>query len=188
MPPAAMTIADSGDFEHFVKSENKAMDEAEEETAGAAEPTEMGRKRGSPLSNPKRNKKKQRRNQHHNNTMEPEDDEEVVEEGNNPDSEKENNGRRPSRSSSSSRRSETTQDINSALARHRNVNPAGKPPEAGVILKIYVENFMCHKKLTVDLCRNVNFIYGQNGSGKVRVLCCIATLLGCLFFKIVFQA
>jgi len=29
---------------------------------------------------------------------------------------------------------------------------------------------MCHRKLTVDLCRNVNFIYGQNGSGKVRFL------------------
>jgi hypothetical protein len=59
-------------------------------------------------------------------------------------------------------------NINAALNGHRNLNAIGKPPEAGIILKIYVENFMCHRKLTVDLCRNVNFIYGQNGSGKVR--------------------
>ena len=45
----------------------------------------------------------------------------------------------------------------------RHINPRGKPAEAGVIQKIYVENFMCHRKLTVDLCRNVNFIHGQNG-------------------------
>jgi hypothetical protein len=55
-----------------------------------------------------------------------------------------------------------------ALGDSRNVNSVGKPPEAGIVLKIYVENFMCHRKLTVDLCRNVNFIYGQNGSGKVN--------------------
>lgn len=40
-----------------------------------------------------------------------------------------------------------------------------KSPEAGIITKVYCENFMCHKKLTVDLCPNVNFINGQNGSG-----------------------
>ena len=45
----------------------------------------------------------------------------------------------------------------------RHLNPRGKPAEAGVIQKIHVENFMCHRKLTVDLCRNVNFIHGQNG-------------------------
>lgn len=27
--------------------------------------------------------------------------------------------------------------------------------EAGVVLKIYVENFMCHRKLSVPLCRRV---------------------------------
>ena len=53
-------------------------------------------------------------------------------------------------------------DILSPLA-DRHINPKGKPPEAGVIQRIYVENFMCHRKLKVDLCRNVNFIHGQNG-------------------------
>lgn len=42
-----------------------------------------------------------------------------------------------------------------------NINPVGKPPEAGVIVKVYVENFMCHKKMSVDLCSNINFINGQ---------------------------
>ena len=47
----------------------------------------------------------------------------------------------------------------------RPINPVGKPAEAGIIKRVYVENFMCHRKLTIDLCRNVNFIHGQNGSG-----------------------
>jgi recombinational DNA repair ATPase RecF len=58
------------------------------------------------------------------------------------------------------------------------VNPASRPPEAGVIKKVYVENFMCHRKFTVDLCRNVNFIHGQNGSGKSAVLAAIQICLG----------
>ena len=60
----------------------------------------------------------------------------------------------------------------------RVTNAPGKPPEAGVISRIYVENFMCHRRLTVDLCRNVNFIYGQNGSGKSAILAAIQICLG----------
>ncbi|KAL3906961.1 MAG: hypothetical protein SGILL_009066, partial [Bacillariaceae sp.] len=60
----------------------------------------------------------------------------------------------------------------------RNVNEVGKPAEAGIIQKIYVENFMCHKKMSTDLCRNVNFIYGQNGSGKSAILAAIQICLG----------
>lgn len=37
---------------------------------------------------------------------------------------------------------------------------------------------MCHHKLTVDLCRNVNFIHGQNGSGKSAILAAIQICLG----------
>jgi chromosome segregation ATPase len=58
------------------------------------------------------------------------------------------------------------------------VNEAGKPPEAGVITKIYAENFMCHRKFTIELCRNVNFIHGQNGSGKSAILAAIQICLG----------
>ncbi|KAG7347822.1 RecF/RecN/SMC N terminal domain containing protein [Nitzschia inconspicua] len=95
--------------------------------------------------------------------------------------EKENNGsRQASRKKNKKNRNRTeSPDINSALSGgHRNVNVAGKPPEAGVILKIYVENFMCHRKLSVDLCPNVNFIYGQNGSGKSAILAAIQICLG----------
>ena len=38
----------------------------------------------------------------------------------------------------------------------RSINVPGKPAEAGVITKVYCENFMCHRKLTVQLNRNVN--------------------------------
>ena len=40
----------------------------------------------------------------------------------------------------------------------RTINPAGRPPEAGIIKRIHLENFMCHRKM--------NFMHGQNGSGK----------------------
>ena len=60
----------------------------------------------------------------------------------------------------------------------KRINKEGKPPEVGVIKKIYMENFMCHRKLRVDLCRNVNFIHGQNGSGKSAVLAAIQICLG----------
>jgi structural maintenance of chromosomes protein 6 len=37
--------------------------------------------------------------------------------------------------------------------------------EAGQIVKIYVENFMCHRKFTINLGQGLNFICGKNGSG-----------------------
>lgn len=60
----------------------------------------------------------------------------------------------------------------------RHINPTGKPAEAGIIHEVYVENFMCHRKLSVKLCRNVNFIHGQNGSGKSAILAAIQVCLG----------
>lgn len=58
------------------------------------------------------------------------------------------------------------------------MNPAGRPAECGIIRKIYVEEFMCHKKLSVRLCDNVNFIHGQNGSGKSAILAALQICLG----------
>mmetsp|Transcript_5446 Transcript_5446/g.7921 ORF Transcript_5446/g.7921 Transcript_5446/m.7921 type:complete len:1195 (+) Transcript_5446:75-3659(+) len=58
------------------------------------------------------------------------------------------------------------------------INHPGKPAEAGIIHKVSVENFMCHRKLTIQLCRNVNFIHGQNGSGKSAILAAIQICLG----------
>ena len=59
-----------------------------------------------------------------------------------------------------------------------NVNPTGRPAECGIIRTIYVEEFMCHPKLTIKLCQNVNFIYGQNGSGKSAILAALQICLG----------
>lgn len=44
-------------------------------------------------------------------------------------------------------------------------NPTGQR-EPGQIIEITVENFMCHRKLTVEFCSHVNFVTGQNGSGE----------------------
>lgn len=56
--------------------------------------------------------------------------------------------------------------------------PSTKPAECGVITRIHCENFMCHRSFTIDLNRNVNFIYGQNGSGKSAILAAIQICLG----------
>lgn len=37
---------------------------------------------------------------------------------------------------------------------------------------------MCHQKLKIELCSNVNFIHGQNGSGKSAILAALQICLG----------
>jgi chromosome segregation ATPase len=90
-------------------------------------------------------------------------------------------------------------DVESPQKRHRSHEAAGKenadvgsvpaaaetpddlglkPAECGVITQIHCENFMCHRSFTVNFCRNVNFIYGQNGSGKSAILAAIQICLG----------
>lgn len=60
----------------------------------------------------------------------------------------------------------------------RALNRPGEVAQVGIIQQILVENFMCHRKLRVDLCRNINFIHGQNGSGKSAILAAIQICLG----------
>lgn len=48
----------------------------------------------------------------------------------------------------------------------------------GKIKKIYCENFMCHRRLTIDFIENVNFITGRNGSGKSAILAALQICLG----------
>lgn len=45
--------------------------------------------------------------------------------------------------------------------------------EAGQIVEMYLENFMCHRKFTMKFGKHVNFISGKNGSGTSlqRVRC-----------------
>ena len=66
------------------------------------------------------------------------------------------------------------------LSHHRATHPknTSTPAEAGLIKSIYLENFMCHRKLSVDLNSNVNFIHGDNGSGKSAILAAIQICLG----------
>lgn len=73
---------------------------------------------------------------------------------------------------------EQEEEVGEAVAGIRRINVEGRPAEAGIIKTIYVENFMCHRKLRVDLCRNVNFVSGQNGSGKSAILAAIQICLG----------
>jgi hypothetical protein len=42
--------------------------------------------------------------------------------------------------------------------------------EAGQIMRVYVQDFMCHHKLTMDFGRHVNFVTGANGSGNDVIL------------------
>jgi hypothetical protein len=61
----------------------------------------------------------------------------------------------------------------------------GSPPltgdnnmyEAGMILEVYMENFMNHRKFSLVLGKLVNFVTGQNGSGKSA---CVAAIQLCL--------
>ncbi|KAG2789513.1 Structural maintenance of chromosomes protein 6 [Phytophthora cactorum] len=50
--------------------------------------------------------------------------------------------------------------------------------EMGVVEEIYCENFMCHRKLRVSLCPHINFITGENGSGKSAIIAAIQICLG----------
>eukprot|EP00742_Colponemidia_sp_Colp-10_P012836 GILJ01014449.1.p1 GENE.GILJ01014449.1~~GILJ01014449.1.p1 ORF type:complete len:1073 (+),score=252.19 GILJ01014449.1:50-3220(+) len=49
---------------------------------------------------------------------------------------------------------------------------------AGIIDKIHLENFMCHRNFDMEFNPNVNFIVGQNGSGKSTILVALCACLG----------
>ncbi|VAI42239.1 unnamed protein product [Triticum turgidum subsp. durum] len=48
---------------------------------------------------------------------------------------------------------------------------------AGTISRIWLENFMCHSSLDIELGQHVNFIIGQNGKSAILTALCIA--FGC---------
>lgn len=50
--------------------------------------------------------------------------------------------------------------------------------EAGHILRVDCENFMCHRKFTAKFGRHMNFITGRNGSGKSAIVSAVQLCLG----------
>ncbi|KDN53305.1 P-loop containing nucleoside triphosphate hydrolase protein [Tilletiaria anomala UBC 951] len=66
------------------------------------------------------------------------------------------------------------------LAEEYRSRPVSRHEKAdyGVIEKVELFNFMCHKRLSVQLGPNTNFIVGNNGSGKSAVLTAITAALG----------
>jgi hypothetical protein len=93
--------------------------------------------------------------------------------GNHSDDDSADSRRLASASQQSSSSPDTTTN-----ARPKSRVTKGKAAEAGLIKNIYLENFMCHPKLSVDFCPNVNFINGENGSGKSAILAGIQICLG----------
>ncbi|KAJ1920322.1 Structural maintenance of chromosomes protein 6 [Mycoemilia scoparia] len=57
-------------------------------------------------------------------------------------------------------------------------NRSGNEPDIGVIESVEIHDFMCHKSLEVSLCPRLNFITGQNGSGKSAILTALTIALG----------
>eukprot|EP01018_Ginkgo_biloba_P007528 Gb_31282 [translate_table: standard] len=55
---------------------------------------------------------------------------------------------------------------------------SSRRPGAGIIMKIRVENFMCHSSLQIEFSEWVNFITGQNGSGKSAILTALCVAFG----------
>jgi hypothetical protein len=48
---------------------------------------------------------------------------------------------------------------------------------AGNIEKLSLTNFMCHASLEIDFCAGVNFVIGENGSGKSAILTALCVAL-----------
>jgi chromosome segregation ATPase len=53
---------------------------------------------------------------------------------------------------------------------------AGGAP--GTVSEVYLENFMCHERMQLQLDGGVNFIVGQNGSGKSAIMVALTIGLG----------
>eukprot|EP00039_Didymoeca_costata_P002125 m.57679 g.57679 ORF g.57679 m.57679 type:complete len:1141 (+) comp11124_c0_seq1:119-3541(+) len=66
-------------------------------------------------------------------------------------------------------------DLSQGVASQIGEEAVGK---IGLIKKIFVQHFMCHTRLSVDFGRHINFVVGQNGSGKSAILAAIQLGLG----------
>ncbi|KAH0351667.1 DNA repair protein Rad18, partial [Aureobasidium melanogenum] len=64
------------------------------------------------------------------------------------------------------------------VQRHYQRNKENRAAEQGIIEEVYMENFMCHSKLRIQLGPLINFIIGHNGSGKSAILTALTICLG----------
>ena len=64
------------------------------------------------------------------------------------------------------------------VQQHYQRNTENKAAEQGIIEEVYMENFMCHGKLRIQLGPLINFIIGHNGSGKSAILTALTICLG----------
>ena len=124
MPVSAMTA----DTETEASAEMLVNDNMDD---GVQEESPSRRKRGSPLKSTTDNKRQRRSKA---DKKKPFDD---------ATQDKENNGRRPSPNTARADESESVElESGNDFLAGRNINPENKPAEAGVITKIYAENFM----------------------------------------------
>lgn len=56
--------------------------------------------------------------------------------------------------------------------------PARQYAKAGIVDRVVVRNFMCHKYLEVTLGPLVNFVVGSNGAGKSAILTALVVVFG----------
>ncbi|KAK9742959.1 hypothetical protein RND81_03G208000 [Saponaria officinalis] len=62
------------------------------------------------------------------------------------------------------------------IADHYNLSH--RTTTARIIRRIKLENFMCHTSLEIEFGDRVNFITGQNGSGKSAILTALCVAFG----------
>mmetsp|Transcript_30401 Transcript_30401/g.48789 ORF Transcript_30401/g.48789 Transcript_30401/m.48789 type:complete len:185 (-) Transcript_30401:1322-1876(-) len=49
--------------------------------------------------------------------------------------------------------------------------------ESGIIVRVDLEQFLCHTNFGIDFHPNINFIHGTNGSGKSAIIAAIQTCM-----------